>query len=58
MEVVVAPKLHPLSCIDFQTKDELMQYNSITLTFNSFQFLKKTLEQVLKDKHTKKQEFA
>jgi hypothetical protein len=43
MEVVLDPSLQPLSYIDLQTEDELMHYNSIPLTFNSFQFLKKNL---------------
>jgi hypothetical protein len=35
-----------------------MQYNFVPLTSNSFQFFKKTLEQVLKDKYTENKEFA
>jgi hypothetical protein len=51
MEVVLAPKLQPLNIIDFQTEDELMQHNCVPLSFNSFHFLKMTLEHVLNDKH-------
>jgi hypothetical protein len=51
-----------LSYIDFQIPDELMQYNSVPLIFNSFQFLKKNvaniLEHVLKDKHIENQEVS
>jgi hypothetical protein len=35
-----------------------MHYNSIPLTFNSFQFLKKKFNHVMDDKHTKNQEFV
>lgn len=41
MEAVLAPKLQPLSYIDFQTTDELMQHNFVPSSFGSFQFLKK-----------------
>jgi hypothetical protein len=58
MEVVLDPNLQPLSYIDFQIPDELMHYNSIPLTFNSFQFLKKIFNHVMDDKHTENQEFV
>jgi hypothetical protein len=58
IEVVLDPNLQPLSYIDLQTKDELMHYNSIPLTFNSFQFLKKNFNHVMDDKHTENQEFV
>ena len=60
MEVVLDPELQPLSYIDFQFLDEslepekeyeLIQNNSVPLRFNSFQFLNKNIEYVLKDKH-------
>jgi len=41
MEIVLAPKLQPLSHIDFQITDELMHHNCVPLSFGSFQFLKK-----------------
>ena len=60
MEFVLDLELHPLSYIDFQTTDELMQYNFVPLSFNSFQFLRKNVanipEHVLKDKHIENQE--
>jgi hypothetical protein len=58
IEVVLDPNLQPLSYIDLQTEDELMHYNSIPLTFNSFQFLKKIFNHVMDDKHTENQEFV
>jgi hypothetical protein len=67
MEVVLDPELQPLSYIDFQIPDEslepeteyeLMHYNSIPLTFNSFHFLKKNFNHVMDDKHTENQEFV
>jgi hypothetical protein len=67
MEVVLDPELHPLSYIDFQFPDEslepeteyeLTQNNSVPLSFNSFQFLKKNFNHVMDDKHTEDQEFS
>jgi hypothetical protein len=67
MEVVLNPELHPLTYFDFQIPDErlkpetnyeLIQNNSVPLCFNSFQFLKKNLEYMLKDKHTENQEVS
>jgi hypothetical protein len=67
MEVVLAPKFQLLSSFDFQipnegsepeTKFELRKYKSVPLTFNSFQFLKETLEYVQKDKHLENQEIS
>jgi hypothetical protein len=62
MEFVLDPALQPLSYIDIQTTDELMQYNFVPLIFNSFQFLKKNVanipEHVLKDKHVENQEVS
>jgi hypothetical protein len=46
MEVVLAPELQPLSYIDFQTTDELMQHNFVPLSFDSFQFLKKNVANI------------
>jgi hypothetical protein len=46
MEVVLAPELQPLSYIDFQTTDELMQHNFVPLSFGSFQFLKKNVANI------------
>ena len=65
MEVVLDSSLQPLSYIDFQIPDEslepeieyeLIQNNSVPLSFNSFQFLKNNREYVLKDKHIENQE--
>jgi hypothetical protein len=67
MEAVLNPKLQPLTYFDFQIPDEslkpetnyeLTQNNSVPLCFNSFQFLKKNLEYMLKDKHTENQEVS
>jgi len=67
MEAILDIELQPLSYIDFQIPDEsleseteyeLMHYNSIPLTFNSFKFLKKKFNHVMEDKHTKYQEFV
>jgi hypothetical protein len=67
MEVVLNPELQPLTYFDFQIPDEilkpetnyeLIQNNSVPLSFNSFQFLKKNLEYMLKDKHTENQEVS
>jgi hypothetical protein len=53
--------LQTLTYFDFQILDEslnpetnyeLIQNNSVPLSFNSFQFLKKNLKYMLKDKHT------
>jgi hypothetical protein len=67
MEAVLNPKSQPLTYIDFQildeilepeTNSELIQNNSVPLCFNSFQVLKETLGQVLKDKYIKGQEIS
>ena len=61
MEVVLNPELQPLTYFDFQIPDErlkpetnyeLIQSNYVPLCFNSFQFLKKNLEYMLKDEQT------
>ncbi len=41
-----------------KTNYELIQNNSVPLCFNSFQILKETLGQVLKDKYIKGQEIS
>jgi hypothetical protein len=46
MEVVLAPESQPLSYIDFQNTDELMQHNFVPLSFDSFQFLKKNVANI------------
>jgi hypothetical protein len=53
MEVVLALELQPLSYIDFQTTDELMQYNFVPLSFGSFQFLKKNVDNISEEKTDK-----
>jgi hypothetical protein len=67
MEAVLNPVSQPLTYIDFQILDdslepeanyELIQNNSVPLCFNSFQILKKTLGQVLKDEYRNKQEIS
>jgi hypothetical protein len=67
VEVVLNPELQPFTYFDFQISDErlkpeanyeLIQNNSVPLCFNSFQFLKKNLEYMLKDKYTENQEVA
>jgi hypothetical protein len=67
MEVVLAPKLQPLSYLEFQIPDEslepetdyeLMKNNYVPLSFNSFQFLKKNLDHVLNDKHIENYEVS
>jgi hypothetical protein len=67
VEVVLNPELQPFTYFDFQisneslkpeTNYELIQNNSVPLCFNSFQILKETLEQVLKDKYIKSQEIS
>jgi hypothetical protein len=67
VEVVLNPELQPFTFSDFQIPDEslkpetnyeLIQNNSVPLCFNSFQILKETLEQVLKDKYIKSQEIS
>jgi hypothetical protein len=61
------PKVAALYLLDFQISDErlrpetnseLIQNNSVPLCFNSFQILKETLGQVLKDKYIKGQEIS
>jgi hypothetical protein len=67
MEAVLNPESQHLPCFDFQISDErlkpeanseLIQNNSGPLCFNSFQILKETLGQVLKDKYIKGQEVS
>jgi hypothetical protein len=67
VEVVLNPELQPFTYFDFQipnerlkpeTNYELIQNNSVPLCFNSFQFLKKNLEYMLKDKYTENQEIS
>ena len=67
IEVVLAPKLQPISYLEFQIPDEslesktdyeLMQNNYVPLSFNSFQFLKKNLDHVLNDKHIENYEVS
>jgi hypothetical protein len=67
VEAVLNPKLHHFTYSDFQipneslkheTNCELIQNNSVPLCFNSFQILKETLGQVLKDKYIKGQEIS
>jgi len=67
VEVVLNPELQHFTYSDFQipnerlkpeTNYELIQNNSVPLCFNSFQILKETLGQVLKDKYIKGQEIS
>jgi hypothetical protein len=67
VEVVLNPELQPFTYFDFQIPEErlkpeanseLIQNNSVPLCFNSFQFLKKNFEYMLKDKYTENQEVA
>jgi hypothetical protein len=56
------PKSQSIISLDFQSPDgspeletifESVECNYVPLDYNSFQILKETLEQVLKDKHIK-----
>jgi hypothetical protein len=67
MEAVLNPEPQHLPYFDFQISDErlkpeanseLIQNNSVPLCFDSFQFLKKNLEYMLKDKYIENQEVA
>jgi hypothetical protein len=58
MQAILDPNLQPLSYIYLQKEYELMHYNSIPLTFNSFQLLKKNSNHVMDDKHTENQGFV
>jgi hypothetical protein len=67
MEVVQNPELLPFTYSDFQisneslkpeTNCELIQNNSVPLRFNSFQILKETLGQVLKDEYKNRKKFS
>jgi hypothetical protein len=67
VKVVLNPELQPFTYFDSQisneslkpeTNYELIQNNSVPLCFNSFQILKETLGQVLKDNYTENQEVA
>jgi hypothetical protein len=46
MEDVLVLELQPLSYIDFQTTDELIQHNFVPLSFGSFHFLKKNVANI------------
>jgi hypothetical protein len=65
MEIVLNPESQPLTDVDFQILDdslepeensELIPKNSVPLCFKSFQVLKETLGQMLKDEYRNKQE--
>jgi hypothetical protein len=67
VEAILNPKLQHFTYSDFQipneilkpeTNCELIQNNSVPLCFNSFQILKETLGQELKDKYIKGQEIS
>jgi hypothetical protein len=67
MEAVLNPESQPLTSFNFQILDdslepetnyELIQKNSVPLCFKSFQVLKETLGQVLKDEYRNKQEIS
>jgi hypothetical protein len=67
VEAVLNPKLQPFTYFDFQISDErlkpkanyeLIQNNFVPLCLNSFQFLKKNLEYMLKDQCIENQEVA
>jgi hypothetical protein len=67
MEAVLNPESQHFTYFDFQISNErlkpeanyeLIQNNSVPLCFNSFQILKETLGQVLKDKYIKGQEIS
>jgi D-ribose pyranose/furanose isomerase RbsD len=67
IEVVLDPGLHSPSPSEFQTPDESsepeekfesVECNFVPLGYNSFQILKETLEQMLKDKHIESQEIS
>jgi hypothetical protein len=67
VEAVLNPELQHFTYSDSQipneslkpeTNYELIQNNCVPLCFNSFQILKETLEQVLKDKYIKSQEIS
>jgi hypothetical protein len=67
MEAILNPGVQHFTYSEFQipneslkpeTNSELIQNNSVPLCFNSFQILKETLRQVLKDKCTENQEVA
>jgi len=58
MEVVLAPKLNPLSYFEFQIPDEsletetdeLMSYNFVPLSFNLFPFLKENVANIFESR--------
>jgi len=61
------PKSQSLISLDFQSPDgiseletrfESMECNYVPLDYNSFQILKETIEQMLKDKYIKSQEIS
>jgi hypothetical protein len=67
MEAVLNPESQHLPSFNFQILDEslepetnydLIQKKSVPLCFKSFQFLKETLGQVVKDKYIKGQEIS
>jgi hypothetical protein len=67
VKAILNPEWQPFTYFDFQISDErlkreanseLIQNNSVPLCFDSFQILKETLGQVMKDKYIKGQEIS
>ena len=67
MGSILDPKSQSLSSLDFQSPDgspeletrfETVECNYVPLDYSSFQILKETLEQVLKDKYIKSREIS
>jgi hypothetical protein len=67
MGSILDPKSQSIISLDFQSPDgsteletifESVECNSVPLDYNSFQILKETLEQALKDKHIKSEEIS
>jgi hypothetical protein len=67
MEAILNPVSQPSTYIDFQIPDnslepeknyDLIQKSSVPFCFKSFQVLKKTLGQVLRDEYLKGQEIS
>jgi hypothetical protein len=67
VKAVLNPEWQPFTYFDFQISNEilkpeanseLIQNNVVPLCFDSFQILKETLGQVLKDKYIKGQELS
>jgi hypothetical protein len=48
----------PEGSLELKTRFETVECNSVPLDYNSFQILKDTLEQVLKDKYIKRKEIS